>query len=281
MINISVINARGEAEPFSFRKVFASARRAGASNKIATEIALKIRSEIAPGTKTSDIFRMVREMLAEHDYTSAVRFNLKEAIRRFGSSGFPFEKYIAGIYARMGYRVDLNKKIKGKCVAHEIDFIAKKEKEVIIGECKYRISPGDRVDVKNCLANYARLIDLQEGNYLKNFQGMDIKSVIITNAKFTNQAIKYSKCIGMDLIGWRYPTSGGLEEMIESQKLYPITILPSFKGILTNLLSMQDKILIQDILKEDIKKLAEKSGIQESKLEPLISEAKNLIQNHG
>jgi len=278
MEQLFVINASGQPEPFSFRKVFASAKRSGASNKVATEIALDIRDSLSPGEKTKDIFQKVKTMLLEHDFTSGVRFNLKEAIRRLGPSGFPFEKYVASIYEKMGYQVDLNKKIRGKCIVHEIDFVAKKEKEVIIGECKYRISPGDRVDVKNALATHATFLDLHDGTYFKNFAGCEFKNILVTNAKFTTQAIKYAKCVGMDLLGWRHPTRGGLEHMIESNMFYPITILPSFRGLVTNLLSTQNKVLIDDILKVDPVKLANDTGIQKERLLPLIEEAKTLLE---
>jgi hypothetical protein len=279
MQKIFVTNARGEQEPFSFRKVFTSAKRAGASSKIATEVALTIQEEMVPGMKTFEIFQKVKKILSEHDYTSAVRFNLKEAIRRLGPDGFSFEKYMASIFSKLGYRVVLNQHLKGRCVPHEIDFVAENDSEIIIGECKYRISGGDRIDIKICLSNYATFLDLKEG-YFKNSK-KELKMLLVTNAKFTNHSIKYAQCAGIELLGWRFPVSGGLESMIESQNLYPITILPSFKGVLTNLLATHDRMLVSDLLNANIDELSRHTGVPKSKLATLIDEAKVLMEKNG
>ncbi len=279
MNKVFVINSRGEQEPFSFRKVLTSAVRAGASKKAAMDIALTIKEEVVSGMRTSDIFRRVKEMLLTYDYTAALRFNLKEAIKRLGPSGFPFEKYMAEVFHYNGYHVTLNQFLKGKCVSHEIDFIAENDSEIIIAECKYRISGGDRIDVKNCLSNYAKFFDLKEG-YFKGFK-KPLKIYLITNAKFTNQAIKYAKCVGLELLGWRYPTARGLEAMIEEKNLYPVTILPSFKGVVTNMLSSHNRMLVTDLLSTSVDALAKHENIPKSKLIPLIEEAKILMELNG
>ncbi|MDD5221488.1 MAG: hypothetical protein WC309_00970 [Candidatus Paceibacterota bacterium] len=279
MSKLYVTNSRGELEPFSFRKVWSSARRAGAPSKVATQIALTIQNEATNGIKTGEIFRKVKEMLIGYDYTSALRFNLKEAIKKLGPSGFPFEKFMAEVFYNLGYHTSLNQQIRGKCVSHEIDFIAENDSEIIIAECKYRISSGERVDVKNCLSNYAKFLDLKEG-YFKNSK-KPLSMFLITNAKFTNQAIKYGKCVGLELLGWRYPADGGIETMVESQDLYPVTILPSFKGILTNMLSSHGTMLVKDILNVNVDKLAKHVDVPKSKLLPLIDEAKILMEQNG
>jgi hypothetical protein len=279
MQKIFVTNSRGEQEPFSFRKVFASAKRAGASNKVATQIALTIKDEMVSGMRTFEIFKRVKQMLIGYDYNSAVRFNLKEAIRRLGPDGFSFEKYMGRIFAKSGYRIALNQQLKGKCVPHEIDFTAENDSEIIIGECKYRVSGGDRIDIKTCLSSYATFLDLKEG-YFKNSK-KELKMLLVTNAKFTSHSIKYAPCAGIELLGWRYPSSGGLEAMIESQNLYPITILPSFKGVLTNLLLSHNTILVKDLLNANIDELARHEGVPKSKLDTLVDEAKVLMEQNG
>ena len=63
MASLFVINARGEKEPFSFKKVYRSAKRAGAFNKTARRIAETIKKEAYPGIETSEIFKRIKKMI--------------------------------------------------------------------------------------------------------------------------------------------------------------------------------------------------------------------------
>lgn len=279
MKKVYVINSRGEKEPFSFQKVFRSARRAGASQNLAFAIAKKIEEEVYPGVKTSDIFKKVKRLLQKEDLRAGLRFSLREAIRRLGPNGFPFEKYIGEIFSEMGYDVSLNLYLKGRCARYEIDFLAKKEDLIYVGECKYRINQGERIDLKVALETWARFLDLKEG-YLKQFSDCQIRPILVTNAKFTNQVIHYAKCMGeIDLLGWRYPKPKGLEYLIESQKLYPITILPSFRSIFMEVFGREKLMLAGDVLTLSKKNLIQKTGLPLSKIEILIKEAKTLLKS--
>jgi Restriction endonuclease. len=176
---------------------------------------------------------------------------LKQAMRRLGPSGFPFEKYVSDIFKQLGFSVQINKYIKGKCVRHEIDFLAEEEKYILIGECKYHSLPGGRVDLKVGLIHYARFLDLKLGDLFKRIKSKKLKArpIIVTNTKFTSKIIKYSECTGIDLLGWKYPDSRGLEYIIESEGFYPITILPSLTGNLLTTFSEEKLMLVQDLLK--------------------------------
>jgi hypothetical protein len=94
---IFVINLRGEKEPFSFRKVYQSARNVGAPKEVALKIATTIEYEVFDGISTSQIFDRIFELLLKESLQSAIRFNLKKAMERLGPTGFPFEKFVAKI----------------------------------------------------------------------------------------------------------------------------------------------------------------------------------------
>ncbi len=277
MEKIFVINLRGEKEPFSLKKVFNSARRAGASEKLAKEISLKVQKQAFPGIRTSEIFKKAKQLLRKNDKPSGLRFSLKEAIRKLGPSGFPFEKYTGEIFATQGFKILLNQKISGRYAKHEIDFLAKKNKFLYIGECKFRIHPGERIDLGTVLAVYARFLDLKQGNYFEKFKGYNIKPILVTNAKFSSQAKRYSQGMSIELLGWNYPVSKGLETIVESKKLYPITILPSLTGYLMEVFAGQGMMIAQDILKINVKKFCQENKIKEDKILSLINEAKTLM----
>ena len=116
--------------------------------------------------------------------------------------------------------------------------------------------------------NYARYLDLKKSS---------MKTIIVTNTKFTSQAIRYSEYQGVSLLGWKYPKGKGLETLIEKRNLYPITILPSLKQELKNIFTEAGKILAKDVLKINPQNFSKKYKIPLWKLDKLIEEAKILL----
>jgi len=99
--------------------------------------------------------------------------------------------------------------------------------------------------VNDVLTFKAKVDDIKEGN--QEFKVA--KMILATNAKFTTKAIKYANCEGIGLLGWQYPKDNGLEKIIDQNKLYPITILPSLSKDLLFNLNKQNIILVGDLLK--------------------------------
>lgn len=270
MEKIYIINLRGEKEPFSFQKVYQSARNVGASKELALKIASQIEKEIFPGISSSEIFDRIFELLLENSPHSAIRFNLKKAIEKLGPTGFPFEKFVGKIFEKEGFKVKLNQTIPGFCTQYEIDFLAQKGNSIYIAECKFRQEPGGRVDLQSALANHARFLDIQKGKFLNS--KMNYKSIIVTNAKFTSEAIKYSECVGVELLGWKYPKGRGLEFLIEKNRFYPITILPSVSQGLAKVLIEQKVVLVSDIFGKEFENLKIRNK------EKILKEAKILLK---
>jgi hypothetical protein len=274
MNSLYVVNLKGEKEPFSFKKVYESSIRVGASENLAQKIAETIKKEAKPGIKTADIYKRVKELLSKEELKPAFRFSLKEAMKKLGPTGFPFEKYVAEIFSSRGFKIELNQRIPGYCCNYEVDFLARKENSVLIGECKYRNIPGGKVDSNEALINYARFLDIKRGGF---FKSDSVESILITNAKFTEKAIKYSNCVGVDLLGWRYPKKRGLESLIEEEKLYPITILPSLGDDIANVFAKKRMMLARNLLEIDIRSFSKKTIISQKKMKSLRGEAEILL----
>lgn len=279
MSRLEVINNSGKKEVFSRNKLYLSIRRAGASKALAEKICDAVEKEIYPEIQTKEIFKKVQKILLKENPRSGIRYGLKEAMRLLGPSGFPFEKYVGDIFEQLGFSVVLNQYLQGICVFHEIDILAKEKKYLLIGECKYHILPGARVDLKVGLVHYARFLDLKSGDFFKKteFKNLKPRPIIITNTKFTTKIIKYAECTGIDLLGWKYPELRGLEYIIESQGFYPITILPSFKGQLLEIFSQEKLMLVQDLLEIDTAKFCKKTGLSQKKISILKKEAEILL----
>jgi len=279
---IYVINLLGEKEPLSLKKVYRSAIRAGATKELALRAMEIIDKEAQPGISTTQIYDRIRSFLRQEMPVAAIKFSLKSSLRKLGPTGFPFEKYIAAIFAKKGYWVQTNQIISGYCVNYEIDFLAKKDKILFVGECKYHNILGPRTDLKVALANQARFLDLKQGDFFrkKEFAGLTLKSLLVTNTKFTDQAVAYSKCVGNLMLGWGYPATENLQAFIERDKLYPITILPSLKEFAFNVFASKRMMLAEDLLKIDPEKFARQNRLPIAHLLDLIREAKNLLDIH-
>ena len=272
---IFITNVQGERELFSLSKVYKSAKRVGATNQEAKKIAAVVEQEIYPGIKTTEIFMKVREMLEKKDQKSVMRFNLREAMRKLGPTGYSFEKYAGEIFKSMGYKVSLNLYIPGKCATYEIDFLAEKDNFVYIGECKYHALPEGKVDLQIALANCARFHDILATGKLT---GKEVKSILVTNTKLTSEAIRFSECKDIDLLGWRYPREQGLEYLIESRNLYPLTILPSFSGRLSESLSNHKTMLVKNVLEMRDSEFPEKKEFYAEGFDNLVKEAEVLLK---
>jgi len=278
-MSVYIFNSKGEREPFSFNKAYRSARRVGAPDELARQIARKIEEKAYPGMRTSEIFREIKKLLKRENPRSALRFSLKEAMRRLGPTGFPFEKFIREIFLNENFQVRINQHPVGACGTHyEIDFVAEKGDLIYIGECKYHHLPGERVDLKVILETYARFLDIRGGSFLSLQQKRKkIRASVVTNTKFSKEAVKYARCTGIKLLGWKYPRDGGLERLIEANKLYPITILPSLRGYLKDVFAEKKMMLVKDILNRRPGSLAADLGISEKNILPLVKEAELLM----
>ncbi len=272
-----VINARGEREPFSSKKLSQSLIRVGASKKRAEEIAQKIKGEIEPGASTFKIFDRAKSLLKKADKKSSLRFSLKESLNCLGPSGFPFEKFVRALLRENGYKVKKRRYLIGNCLPnYEIDFLAEKDGITYVGECKYRNHPGGRVHSNTTLANKARFDDIMNGPHLNNKD--NARPMLVTNTKLTSSATKYARCVGMDYIGWRQPKDNGIETLIEDKNLYPLTILSSLNKPLRNAFIKEKKMLVRSIASIEKDKFMKKySNIQKGNLEKVIEEAKLLL----
>ncbi len=281
-MDLFVRKNNGEKEDFSFEKIYQSLQRVGVPRSLANSAVKEIKKKVYPGIKTKEIAHLISEYFKEKNLGYALKFNLKEGMKKLGPTGFPFEKYIGEIFAVKGFEVKLNQIIRGCCSNYEIDFTAKKGALFYIGECKFRKLFKGKVHLDVALANYARFLDIKkEIERKRELKGLKVKSILVTNRKFTTKAINYSKCVGVDLLGWRYPSDKGLEFLIEEEKLYPITILPSLDRYTSRLFISRRITLIKDLLDINLVLLSKETGVELKQLKSLQMEAKVLLSLKG
>ena len=238
---VTVIKASGEKEPFSEIKVRNSIQRAGIPQEIQEQVLAHIKTKIYENIHTKEIYKHIVEFLETSPQPfNKTRYTLKQAIMDLGPTGYPFEDYVAEILKTDGYQTQVRQILEGKCVSHEVDIIAQKEDEKILVEAKFHNSPGTRSDVHVSLYTKARFDDLKD-KY--NFA----QAWIVTNTKVTTDGVKYALCNGMKIIGWNYPETGNLRDLVEKAKLYPITALQSLSQSQKQLLLLHGTVLCKNI----------------------------------
>ncbi|MBI2626298.1 MAG: restriction endonuclease [Candidatus Nealsonbacteria bacterium] len=277
---MDIIKASGEKEKFDKEKFCRSLRRAGADSEAVQKICGAITKEVYPGISSREIFEKTQSFLKKDNPILAARYNLKRAIMRLGPTGFPFEKYIAGVLEEYGYTTQVGKQVMGRCVTHEVDVIAQKEGKHFMIECKYHNSGGIRSDLKVALYTYARFLDVEEEwRKIPGHKNFFHQAWLVTNTKCTSQAIKYANCAGLKILSWRYPKGGSLENLIERKGLYPITILPSFARYAGERLAQQGIMLTKNLLQYSADSLSKRTGLKLHIIQRLQAEAKQIINS--
>lgn len=250
---IYVSKASGDSVPFSSEKLRSSLLRSGAGEDIADYVIGKVEEELYEGISTKKIYQKAFKILrSEKERPLAARYKLKQAIMELGPSGFPFEKFVAELFKAQGYQVKTGQIMPGICVKHEIDVIAEKEGEHLLIECKFHNNSGYYSNVKVPLYIHSRFSDIHKRlekipeNNLINFSGW-----VVTNTKFTGDAIQYGVCIGLHLLGWDFPREKNLRDLIDEQRLYPITSLLSLSKHEKNLLLDKDIVLCKSLMENE------------------------------
>ncbi len=265
-----IVKASGKKEPFQGEKLQSSLLRAGAQDKVAENIVKHIENEIKDGMSTSQIYKHAFFLLEKELKPVALRYSLRRAIMDLGPSGFPFEDFIAFILEEKGYAVKTGEIVFGGCVEHEVDVVAWNENKLIMAEAKFHNEIGIKSDLKVALYIKARFDDLKEVKHLYGKERYVDESWLVTNTKFTNTAIHYAECKGLQLIGWNYPKKGNLQDLIEDSGLHPITSLTSLTGSQKKLLLSKGTVLCKHI--KDDPALLKALGMNDLKIKTVLDE---------
>jgi len=273
-----VVKASGETEEFDLNKIKKTCLRAGASHSLTNKIAREVEKRSYNGISTKEILHITLNLLGKQKPFIAARYDLKGAIFRLGPAGFAFEHLVAEILKKYGFKTKVHSMINGFCVQHEIDIIATKKNKNYMVECKYHNLPGIYTGLREALYTYARFLDLKNGSKEGLCQKFE-QPWLVCNTRFSDNAIQYSKCIGLKLIGWSYPEVKNLREMIEKKRLYPITMLRKLDRDSQEKSATGGLVLIKDFVEISIKELNKITKISVKKLRTLINEAEGIY--HG
>ncbi|MGH7175035.1 MAG: hypothetical protein ACREGR_01600 [Minisyncoccia bacterium] len=268
-----ILKADGSVEAFSAERLVSSLMRAGAPAHAAQEIAERIARSLLPNTTSKEIYRKAFTLLRKEARPLAARYGLRRALLELGPTGHPFEDFISHLYQREGWSVETRKIIQGKCVAHETDFYASRAGEFMAAELKYHNDPGYKSDLKTALYVKSRFDDIFACDPNTRACPID-RGILITNTKFTSEAVKYAQCAGVELLGWSYPAGADLFERMSAAHTYPVTALTTLEGREKRLLISEGVIAVDQLpeRKETLRAL----HIEPERIGRIIAEAEAL-----
>jgi hypothetical protein len=223
---IYVTKISGEKALFDEEKLRNSLKRSKADDDTIDKVIEKVKIELKDSITTKEIYRMAFTYLRKNSSHSAARYKLKQSILELGPTGFPFEDYISELLKYKNYTTEVGKIVNGHCITHEIDIIAERDNRHILLECKFHSDQRRFCDVKVPLYIHSRFKDVEEE--LKKKAGHNDTVFIgglVTNTRFSSDALKYGLCMGMYLLSWDYPAGKSLKSLIDQSGLHPITSL--------------------------------------------------------
>jgi len=269
--SIEIIKASGEKAKFSLDKLRTSLKRTGADELIIKQILNVVRDELYQGISTKEIYNRAFALLKKKKSYLASKYKLKKAIYELGPTGFPFERFVGAVLKYSGYDTTIGKVVQGQCIAHEIDVIAHKKDETTIIECKYHSEQGLNCNVKVPLYINSRYEDVKKHWNANSKNGTILtEGWVVTNTRFTTDAIQYGNCVGLYLLSWDYPKENGLKDRIDRLGLYPITVSTLLTNREKQFLLSRDIVLCRDLIDDSF--FLDHLGISEIRKEKILNE---------
>ena len=271
-----IVKADGAEEVFDPERLVLSLERSGAGEFTAKRIAKTITDTVAPGTTSKEIYTRAFALLRKEARPIAARYALRRALLELGPSGHPFEDFVSHLYRKEGWQVETRKMMRGKCVQHEVDFYAshKDQNEFLAAELKYHNDPGYKTDLKVALYVKSRFDDIFSCDESLRSCQID-RGILITNTKFTSEAITYAECSGIELLGWGYPENDSLLIRMSRAKVYPITTLTGLSHAEKQLL-IENKVIAVDKIVSD-RRLLDPLHLSSGRVGEILAEAEGLL----
>ncbi|MDD2278053.1 MAG: restriction endonuclease [Bacteroidales bacterium] len=273
-----IIKATGQKEVFKSAKLEQSLRRAGAKESIIVEIASEVEQWLVEGVTTKQIYTKAFNLLKKKRKGYAARYSLKKALMELGPTGYPFEHFVGQIFEIQGFETKVGVIVQGQCVQHEVDVVATKNSTQYLVECKYYNTQDKHANVQVPLYIRSRVNDIEAiRSKLPEYNGYKFYGWIVTNTRFTEDALDFGKCSGLHLVSWDYPKGHSLKDMIDTYKMFPVTALTQLNKMEKQQLMDKGIVLCRQLA--DNPKLLKPFGLSEIKMRYVLSEINELCKD--
>ncbi len=271
-----IIKADGSDVVFDPALLVTSLKRAGAGEHTAERISRTITDTVVPGMTSKEIYARAFALLRKESRPVAARYALRRALLELGPTGHPFEDFVSHLFRVEGWHVETRKMIQGKCVMHETDFYAShpKQNTYLAAELKYHNDPNYKTDLKVALYVKSRFDDIFSCHPDVRACPID-RGLLVTNTKFTSEAIAYAECSGVELLGWGYPEDNSLFMLMSRAKVYPITTLTRLSHAEKRLLVDAGIIAVDEIVHD--RRRLDVLRLSPDRVGDLMAEAEGLL----
>lgn len=273
-----IIKSSGIKAPFSSEKLQNSLKRSGADDLLTDKIVHQVVEELYDGITTKEIYNRAFSLLKKNKSVFASKYKLKKAIYELGPTGFPFERFVGDILRYSGYSTKTDVIMDGICTTHEIDVVAEKNGQSTIIECKFHGVEGRNCNVKIPLYIHSRYNDVKAHWETKKSETKKLdKGWVVTNTRFTADAIQYGICAKLYLLSWDYPSNDGLKDRIDRLGLYPITVSTMLTNREKQFLLSRDIVLCRQLLRD--KFFLDHLGVSSTRKEKILNEIQQLCDH--
>lgn len=271
-----IIKADGSIAVFDPSRLIFSLKRAGAGEHTAENITKTVTDVIVPGMSSKEVYTRAFTLLRKESRPLAARYSLRRSLLELGPTGHPFEDFVSHLYSVLGWQVETRKVIQGHCVSHEIDFYAShpEQNTYIAAELKYHNDPNYKTDLKIALYVKSRFDDIFACDPKIRACPLD-RGLLVTNTKFTSEAIAYAECAGVELLGWGYPSHDSLFIQMSRTKVYPVTTLTHLSRGEKRLLIDSGVVTVDEIVSD--RRRLDVLHLSPGQIGDLIAEAEGLL----
>ena len=278
-MTVYVTKFDGTKQPFDKNKIVRTCLRMGATQETAQAITDEIESKLYDGISTRRILQMIYSRLKKRKPVMNLQVDLRRSLSLLRSAP-DFERFIQLLLSEHGYEVTPNQIVKGRCVEHEVDAVARKNGKTCIVEVKhhYKYHTPTNLDVSRI--SRAVFEDVTEA-YELGLNNLKIDYVmIVCNTKLSEHAKRYADCRGIHHISWSSPPDHDLQTMIQEKKLYPITLLKGLNAETQNKLATNGIILLKQLTEKTPKELRRQTGVSKEKFGSIVDKARTILSGN-
>lgn len=277
-MDIYVNKADGSKQLFDRKKVVKTCLRMGANREIAKEIAEKVEEILYDGISTDKILQVVFKLLRRYKPIIKHLFDLRKGLSLMNSRP-EFELFVQELLGQNGYEVEPNQIIRGRCIEHEVDAVAKKDDITYFVEAKHHSNYHTPTGLDESRIARATLEDVIEGFKLGLNDIRIERAMIITNTRFSKHARRYGECRNILQIGWSSPPDHSLQDIIEENRLYPFTCLRNLGKATRRKLVSARIVFLKQLVEEDPDRLAGRVGVSKKIIKNIIEKARDCSYN--
>jgi hypothetical protein len=276
VLPVSVTKTDGSRQLFDREKVVKTCMRMGATRTAAESIAQEVEARLYDGIETKEILEMIFKRLKRHRPAVRHQIDLRKALSLLNPAP-DFELFVQVLLREHGYDVIPNQIVRGRCVEHEIDAVARKSGETYIVEVKHHYNPHTPTSLDVSRISRAVFEDVTEG-YELGLNDLKIdRAMIVCNTKLSEHAKRYADCRGIYHIGWSWPQNHDLQTMIEEKQLYPITYLKRLNRVTRKKLLSNQIVLLKQLTEKTPREIRRQTGISPKNLESILRKARAIL----